>query len=114
MTYQNHDKKSKDKIIWTIIKRLLSHGLFYEQLEENVDADIIRTSIEFARDTKKLVVGQDIDLVVLRNQFNSNYHYICFLKAGSGNLKDHFLTSNCFKYELNSMIKLSNLVNIFL
>lgn len=83
------------------MKRLQSQGFFCKQVEEDADADIIKTSIEVARDTNKtvIVVGQDIDLLVLLNQLNSNNHDIYFLKPGSGNGKNLFFTSNSFKHE---------------
>ncbi|CAH1113884.1 unnamed protein product [Psylliodes chrysocephalus] len=83
------------------MKRLQSQGFSCKQAEEDADADIIKTSIEIARDTNKtvIVVGQDIDFLVLLNQLTSNNHDIYFLKPGSGNVKDLFFTSNSFKYE---------------
>jgi hypothetical protein len=92
------NEKNKDKIIKTLMERLQSQGFSCKQAEEDADADIIKTSIEIARDTNKtvIVVGQDIDLL---DQFNSNNYDIYFLKPGSGNVKDLFFMSSSFKYE---------------
>lgn len=111
--YQNHTKipflqenflsneKNKDKIIKTLMKRLQSRGFSCNQVEEDADADIIETAIKVAMSTNKtvIVVGQDIDLLVLLNQLNSCNHDIYFLKPGSGNVKDLFFTSHSFKHE---------------
>lgn len=111
--YQNHTKipfsqekflsneKNKDKIIKTLSEKLQSQGFFCKQAEEDADAEIINTSIEIAKDSNKtvIVVGQDIDLLVLLNQLNSNNYDIYFHKPGSGNIKDLFYTSNSFKHE---------------
>ena len=66
---------------------------FCIQAAEEADADIINTSIEIAQHNKTvIVVGQDIDLLVLLNQLNSNNYNIYFHKPGSGNVKDLFYT----------------------
>ncbi|KAG5877349.1 hypothetical protein JTB14_005149 [Gonioctena quinquepunctata] len=66
--YQNHTKipfsqekflsneKNKDKIIKSLMKTLQSQGFSCKQVEEDADADIIKTSIEVARDTNKTVI----------------------------------------------------------
>lgn len=61
------------------------------QAEGAADADIIKTSIEAAKNTNKTVilVGQDIDLLVVLNQLNAT-NYIYLLKPGSGTVKDNF------------------------
>lgn len=111
--YQSHTKipfsqekflsneKNKDKLIKTISAKLQSQGYLCKQAAEDADADIINTSIQMAEGDNEMVivVGQDIDLLVLLNQLNSNNHNIYLQKVGSGNTKDLFYTSNSFKHD---------------
>lgn len=110
--YQSHTKipfpqhkfltneKNKDKIIKTLSEKLQQQGFFCKQAAEDADADIINTSIEIAKHNKTvIVVGQDIDLLVLLNQLNSNNYNIYFQKPGSGNVKDLFYTSHSFNHK---------------
>ncbi|KYN08839.1 hypothetical protein ALC57_19060, partial [Trachymyrmex cornetzi] len=71
-----------------------------KQATEDADADIVNTSIEIAKNNQTVViVGQDIDLLVLLHQLNPKNYDIYFQKSGPGNVKDLFYTSNCFKHK---------------
>lgn len=110
--YQNHTKipflqdkflsndKNKNKLIGTLSEIFQKEGFICKQAQEDADSLIIHTSIEVSVSTGKtvIVVGQDIDLLVLLTQLNSDDLDIYFHKPGSGNVKDYFYTSNSFKH----------------
>lgn len=95
------NEQNKKKLIQTLTEKFQSERFLCKQAEEDADALIINTAIEIAEDPTKIIVivGQDIDLLVLLNQLNSNNFNIYFHKPGSGNTKDTFYTSNSFKHE---------------
>lgn len=103
------NKRNKDKLIKTLIEKFESEGFSCKQAKEDADVEIINTSIQVFEDTEKIVVvvGQDIDLLVLLNQFHSKKGNIYFHKPGAGNVKDLFYTSNSFKHKsLSSFVAL--------
>ena len=92
---------NKNNLIKTISDKLQLEGFICKQAPEDADALIINTAIEVAKHDDKtvIVVGQDIDLLVLLHQLNSNGLSIFFHKPSSGNQKDLFYSSNCFVHE---------------
>lgn len=63
------------------MERLQSQVLFCKQAEEDYNADIINSLIQIDRYNKitDLILVQDIDLLVILNQLNSN-NYGIFIK----------------------------------
>lgn len=92
---------NKNNLIRTLSSKLQEKGFLYQQAPEDADLLIIARAINIAKhdDKNVVIVGQDIDLLVLLHQLNSNGYSIYFHKPGSGNVKDSFYTSNCFKHE---------------
>lgn len=99
------------KLRLNLSKAFEFEGYAIQQAEEDADALIINTAITIAEKyqiknaatgideyTKNvIVVGQDIDLLVLLSQLNSNNAPIYFLKCGAGNVIDMMYSSTSFK-----------------
>ncbi|KYM99414.1 hypothetical protein ALC62_09846 [Cyphomyrmex costatus] len=94
------NERNKDNIIKSLSTKLKAEGYFCKQADEDADAVIINTALDVAEcdDKTVIVVGQDIDLLVLLNLLNTNNYDIYFLKPGSGNAKDSMYTSDSFKH----------------
>lgn len=94
------NQNNKNNLIITITNKLQSEGFLCKRAPEDADVLIVNTAIQLAKQDKTvIIVGQDIDLLVLLHQLNSNGLDIYFHKPGSSNVKDSFYTSHCFKHE---------------
>lgn len=107
------NEKNKVELIKRLSEAFRYEGLLIKQAKEDADALIVNTAIEIAEKYKivnaatgeveysknVIIVGQDIDLLVLLHQLNSNDAPVYFLKCGTGNVEDSMYSSNCFKYE---------------
>lgn len=105
--------QNKIQLINQLSAALKFEGYVVKQADEDADSLIINTAIEISDKSKSqniatevveynktvVVVGQDIDLLVLLNQLNSEEAPIFFLKVGSGNVGDCIYSSNSFKSE---------------
>lgn len=67
------NEHNKNKLIQLLSAELRSAEFFCAQAQEDADTLIIKTALEVAKDNKTvIVVGQDIDLLVLLNQFHND------------------------------------------
>ncbi|GBM92516.1 hypothetical protein AVEN_123174-1 [Araneus ventricosus] len=62
---------------------------------DEADVHIVKTAIETYEKIKKqvVVIGQDVDLLVLPTTLTPDYMDILFLKEGKGKVKDRFYSS---------------------
>ncbi|GBO21083.1 hypothetical protein AVEN_123454-1 [Araneus ventricosus] len=62
---------------------------------DDADVHIVKTAIETYEKIKKqvVVIGQDVDLLVLPNALTPDYMDILMLKEGKGKVKDRFYSS---------------------
>ncbi|XP_043269016.1 uncharacterized protein Nepl16 isoform X1 [Venturia canescens] len=101
------NEKNKSKIIDLISKTLNTAGFRTKIAPEDADRLIVVTAIENSRmntETTVIIVGEDIDLLVIFSQLATNMENIYFCKEGK-NEKHQFYGSNSFKYD-----KLQNIV----
>lgn len=93
--------RNKNKFIKTLSEQLQLNGFECKQAQEDADAEIVYKAIQKAREDPNrmvIIVGQDIDLLVLLNQFNETDLNIYFFKPGSGKIDDLYFTSNSFNH----------------
>lgn len=105
--------KNKNGLIKKLCQVFKDHQYSCRQAPEDADLLIINTALEIVEKYKVInestgiiqytktviVVGQDIDLLVLLNQFGSSYQNIYLLKPGSGKVNDAFYLSKSFKHD---------------
>ncbi|GBM25929.1 hypothetical protein AVEN_94370-1 [Araneus ventricosus] len=63
---------------------------------DDADVHIVKTAIETYEKIKKqaVVIGQDVDLLVLPTALTPDYMDILMLKEGKGKIKERFYSSN--------------------
>ncbi|KYN02063.1 hypothetical protein ALC62_07132 [Cyphomyrmex costatus] len=107
------NEKNKKELIKELSRIFRFEGYTVRQAEEDADSLIIYTAIEIAEKNKivktttgvaeykktVVVVGQDIDLLVLLNQLNSSDASIYFLSPGAANTNDSIYSSNSFQHK---------------
>lgn len=107
------NENNKIELIKQLSKAFRFHGYQVEQAAEDADVLIVNTAIEIAEKNKNIntvtgetefkktvmIIGQDVDLLVLLHQLNTQLAPIYFVKVGSGNVNDRIYSSNCFKEE---------------
>ncbi|GBL91823.1 hypothetical protein AVEN_172748-1 [Araneus ventricosus] len=77
----------------------LIHGVVWPKQEtfatDDADVHIVKTAIETYEKIKKeiVVIGQDVDLIVLPAALTPDYMDIPMLKEGKGKVKDRFYSS---------------------
>lgn len=95
-------KKNKNQLIKELLQIFRSKGFEAKQAIEDAYALIINSAIKIAEENKSvnlttgevqynktvIIVGQDIDLLVLLNQLSPINSNIYFFKPGSGNVND--------------------------
>lgn len=75
---------------------------FCKQADEDAVVLIVTTAISTASNNKiVIIIGQDIDLLVILNQLNTTDLQIYLKKKGAGNVKDYYYPSNCYSYPSN-------------
>ncbi|GBN44770.1 hypothetical protein AVEN_91042-1 [Araneus ventricosus] len=74
---------------------------------DDADVHIVKTAIETYEKIKKevVVIGQDVDLLVLPTVLTADYMDILMLKEGKGKIKDRFYSSKDLR-NCNLMIEL--------
>ncbi|GBM14449.1 hypothetical protein AVEN_246607-1 [Araneus ventricosus] len=90
-----------------VIHRKGFHGSYHFQDETADDADvhIMKTALEtYEKIKKQVVIGQDVDLLVLPTALTPDYMDILMLKEGSGKIKDRFYSSKDLR-NLNLVIE---------
>ncbi|GBO24690.1 hypothetical protein AVEN_272654-1, partial [Araneus ventricosus] len=67
---------------------------------DDADVHIVKTAIETYEKIKKyvVVIGQDVDLLVLPTALSPDYMDILMLKEGKGKVKDRFYSSKDLQY----------------
>ncbi|KAJ8684487.1 hypothetical protein QAD02_020279 [Eretmocerus hayati] len=105
------NEMNKKRLINLLSKEFQNHGICTTQAEEDADVLIIQTSIEMAcvnSDRYVVVVGEDIDLLVIMNELASAYENIYFLKPRNASAKDgddHWYKSSSFVHSiLNNLV----------
>lgn len=94
------NENNKNKLIQILCTELRSVGFTCAQAEEDADYLIIDTAIKIASaDKTVVVVGQDIDLLVLLTQLNVENKNIFFCKVGTSTIKDAYYSSDSFNHD---------------
>lgn len=95
-------------MIKLIMQRLLASGFHCQQAEEDADRLIVITAKTVAlsakisapsKKTNVVIVGQDIDLLVLLCQLAPEHSSIFFNKVGTKSVKESFYSSDSFKHD---------------
>lgn len=86
--------------------KLNANNFICQQAEEDADALIVNTALAVAKiniendcDEAVIIVGQDIDLLVILHQLNTKNLDVHFYKPGAGKVKDTFYSSESFKHD---------------
>lgn len=102
------NEKNKIRLIQMLCTPLNSSGFRTKIAFEDADFLIVNSAIEHARienQTTVVIVGEDIDLLVILNQHAQDYNNIYFFKAGKGRESNKYYTCNSFKHkELQSIV----------
>lgn len=104
------NESNKNKLIKKIISKfnVSNLNLQCQQAEEDADRLIVLTAITTAKHknmisplktVKVVIIGQDIDLLVLLCQLNTENCNIFFCKVGAGNVEDMYFDSNSYLHE---------------
>lgn len=107
------NENNKIELIKHLEKAFKFEGYSVKVAEEDADSLIVNSSIEIAEsymfknsatgvteyNKQIVIVGQDVDLLVLLHQFNLNNAPIYFLKVGAGKVNDAIYSSKSFKFE---------------
>lgn len=88
---------NKKNLIEMLIKELNNANITTKQAIGDADVLIIETAIEKSEKNTAVVVGEDIDLlVILIGPTQSNHREIFFKKIGKGNVETRLYSSNSF------------------
>ena len=94
------NEHNKNELIKVLSQKFKDEGYTCKQAEEDADPLIITTAIEISKTGKNvIVVGQDIDLLVLLNQLGSNQSNLYFLKPATGRSQDVIYSSQSFMFQ---------------
>ncbi|GBM26914.1 hypothetical protein AVEN_264761-1 [Araneus ventricosus] len=82
---------------------------------DDADVHIVKTAIETYEEIKKqvVVIGQDVDLLVLPTALTPDYIDILMLKKGKGKIKDRFYSSKDLRNS-NLVIECKNPFSFFM
>lgn len=84
------------------MEALRSENFFRKQAVEDANVLIVTTAIITAKNNiTVIIIGQDIDLLVILIQLETTNLEIYFRKQGSGNINDCCYSSNCFNNSSN-------------
>ena len=76
--------KNKSRFIDGLIKKLRDSGITVHQSKGDADALIISTALNVPCEYNVIVVGTDVDLLVLMIQMGRSHHNLYFFKPGHG------------------------------
>lgn len=96
------NEKNKMRVIEKISSSLNAAGFRTKIAEEDADRLIVVTAIENARldsDTTVIIVGEDIDLLVILSQLAQNSNNIFFVKESKGAKPREYYTADSFKHK---------------
>ncbi|GBM28899.1 hypothetical protein AVEN_265286-1 [Araneus ventricosus] len=87
-----------DNLYFVLDGGSLIHGVVWPKQEtfatDDADVHIVKTAIEtYEKIKKQVVIGQDVDLLVLPTALTPDYMDILMLKEGKGKIKDRFHSS---------------------
>ncbi|GBL82619.1 hypothetical protein AVEN_263697-1 [Araneus ventricosus] len=90
---------NSDNLYFVLDRGSLIHRVVWPKQEtfatDDADVHIVKTTIETYEKIKKqvVVIGQDVDVLVLLNALTPDYMDILMLKEGKGKVKDRFYSS---------------------
>ena len=79
-------RKNKSRLIKVLMKHMKEAGITASKSSADADALIVRTAIKLSNDRDVVVVGTDVDLLLLLIQLCSQECRIYFFKPGIGNV----------------------------
>ncbi|KAJ8685596.1 hypothetical protein QAD02_021389 [Eretmocerus hayati] len=104
------NEKNKNRLIQLLIEDLRAAGHTCEQADEDADTLIVNSAIRMSREMNvpAIIVGEDIDLLVILTQLADEDDLVYFFKPGKGKTPSKYFSSRSFHPE-----HLTNLVAFF-
>ncbi|KAJ8671110.1 hypothetical protein QAD02_002369 [Eretmocerus hayati] len=95
------NEKNKNRLISMLMPKLKDAGFTCVQAEEDADIDIVRTAIVMSRGMHipTMIVGEDIDLLVILTQLTLITDNVYFFKPGRSKIPDRFFSCQSFHPE---------------
>ncbi|KAL4105063.1 hypothetical protein QTP88_020338 [Uroleucon formosanum] len=87
------NRSNKNRFISTLMQKLENINIASKQAQDDADVLIIETAIEEAYTRKTVVVGEDVDLLVILIARTPSQKHIFFLKPGKGNVDTKIYSS---------------------
>lgn len=87
------NRSNKNRFISTLMQKLENINIASKQAQDDADVLIIETAIEEAYTRKTVVVGEDVDLLVILIARTSSQKHIFFFKPGKGNVDTKIYSS---------------------
>lgn len=93
------NEKNKDRLISMLCEKLQTAGFIIKQAVEDADTLIINTAIDALKDYDSVViVGEDVDLLVILTALASSKSSIYFMKPSKGKTDQKIYSSTSFQY----------------
>lgn len=94
------NKNNKSRFVTMLKKNLEDSGFSVKQAWEDADVEIVQTAVEISsRYDSVVIVGEDIDFLVIQTSLQKQYSNIYFKKPGKGSTAMAPYSSKSFKHE---------------
>lgn len=91
------NENNKREFIKSLSEKLVKKGYYVHQAVEDADTMIIKTAIDKANSYSTIIiVGEDIDLLVLLTDYASEKKNIFFRKEGKGKIQSQLYSADSF------------------
>lgn len=84
---------NKNRFISTLMQKLENVNIVSKQAQDDADVLIIKTAIEEAYTRKTIIVGEDVDLLVILIARTPSQKQLFFLKPGKGKVDTKIYSS---------------------
>lgn len=97
--------QNKSRLIKLLSTNFEECGIEVKQAQEDADLLIVNTALSKAKELEKVViVGEDIDLLVLMTALGQSFSNLFYLKPGRGSAGDLFFSTKSFKFDPGSIL----------
>lgn len=86
--------KNKTRLIAMLTERFQNQGVEVKQAQDDADTLIVTTAIELSLTAQVVIVGEDIDLLVLLTALAPQERNIYFMKSGTGKIERKIYSSH--------------------
>ena len=99
--------KNKARLIQSLTRHLMHAEIKVKHAVADADALIVRTAIDLSTNNNVVVVGTDVDLLILLTQLSKEDNQLCLYKQGAGKCPDKVFSIRNIRDHLSEVARCS-------